>query len=143
MKGVMRFGKKGKLSPRYIGPFDILKRIGEVAYKLALPPSLAAFHPVFHVSMLRIYHANLSHVLDLSSVQLDMDMSYVEESVGILDREVRKLRAKNIDLVKVQWMGKLVEEETLETEHDIRSRYPHLFTTSGMSLYSFEDERLF
>ena len=84
MKGVMRFGKKGKLSPRYIGPFEILERVGEVAYRLALPPSLSAVHPVFHVSMLQKHHSDPSHVLDFSSVQLDKDLTYEEEPVAIL-----------------------------------------------------------
>ncbi|XP_070055256.1 uncharacterized protein [Nicotiana tomentosiformis] len=86
MKGVIRFGKKGKLSPWYIGPFEILERIEEVAYKLALPPSLDAVHPEFHVSMLLKYHDDPSHMLDFSSIQLDKDPSYVEEPLAILDR---------------------------------------------------------
>ena len=68
MKGVMRFGKKGKLSPRFMGPFEILDRVGEVAYRLALSPSLSVLHPVFYVSMLRKYHGEPSHVLDFSTV---------------------------------------------------------------------------
>ncbi|XP_070003038.1 uncharacterized protein [Nicotiana sylvestris] len=134
MKGVMRFGKKGKLSLRFIGPFEVLRRIGEVAYELALPPSLAGVHPVFHVSMLQKYHGDLSHVLDISSVQLDKDLSYVEEPVAILDRQVRKLRSKNIAPVKVQWRDRPVEKATWETEQDMSGRYPHLFTTSGKRL---------
>ena len=88
MKGVMRFGKRGKLSPRFIGPFEVLQRIGEVAYKLALPPSLSSVHPVFHVSMLRKYIGDPSHVLDFSTVQLEGDMTYDVEPVAILDRQV-------------------------------------------------------
>ena len=99
--------------------------------------------PVFHVSMLRKYHDDPSHVLNFSSVQLDKDLSYVEEPVAILDKQVRKVRSKNIAFVKVQWRGQPVEEATWETEHDMRIHYPHLFTTSGMSLCSFEDEWLF
>ena len=86
MKGVMRFGKKGKLIPRFIGLFEILDRVGDVAYRLALPPSLLAVHPVFHVSMLRRYHGDPSHMLDFNTVQLDRDLSYEEEPVAILDR---------------------------------------------------------
>ncbi|XP_070054469.1 uncharacterized protein [Nicotiana tomentosiformis] len=119
MKGVRRFGKKGKLSPRYIGPFEILERIGEVAYKLALPPSLSIVHSVFHISMLRKYYDDPSHVLDFSSVQLGNGLTYIEELMAILDRQVQKLRSKNIDSVKVQWRGHLVEETTWETEHDM------------------------
>ena len=76
MKGVMRFGKRIKLSPRFIGPFEVLQRIGEVAYKLALPPSLSSVHPIFHFSMHRKYIGDPSHVLDFSTVQLDGDLTY-------------------------------------------------------------------
>ncbi|XP_070024631.1 uncharacterized protein [Nicotiana sylvestris] len=124
----MRFGKKGKLSPRF---FEILRHVEEVAYELALPPSLAGVHPIFHVSMLWRYYSDPSHVLDFSSVQLDKDLSYVEKPVAILDRQVRKLGSKNIASVKVQWQGQPVEEATWETEQDMRSHYPHLFTTSA------------
>ncbi|XP_070046454.1 uncharacterized protein [Nicotiana tomentosiformis] len=123
MKVVMRFGKKGKLSPRYIGPFEILERIGDMAYKLALPPSLAVVHPVLQVSMLQKYHGDPSHVLDFSSTQLDK-LSYVGGPVAILDKKVRKLRSKSIASVKVQWSGQPIEEATWETEHDMRSHYP-------------------
>ncbi|XP_070033052.1 uncharacterized protein [Nicotiana tomentosiformis] len=120
----MRFGKKGKLRPRFIGPFEVLRRVGEVDYELSLPPSLAGVQPVFHVSMLRKYHGDPSHVLDFSSIQLNKDLPYVEDPVAILDRQVRKLRSKNIASVKVQWRGQPVEEVTWETEQDMRSRYP-------------------
>ncbi|XP_070020392.1 uncharacterized protein [Nicotiana sylvestris] len=95
MKGVIRFGKKDKLSPRYIGPFEILKRVVEMADILALPPSLSAVHPIFHVSMLRKYYGDLSHVLDFSSIQLDKDLTYKKELVAILAWQVRKLRPKS------------------------------------------------
>ncbi|XP_070004269.1 uncharacterized protein [Nicotiana sylvestris] len=88
MKGIMRFGKKVKLSPRFISPFEVLQRVGEVAYELAQPPCLAGVHLVFHISMLRKYHGDLYHVLDFSSVQLDKDLSYVEHPMAILDRQV-------------------------------------------------------
>jgi len=101
MKGVMRFKKKGKLSPRYIGPFKILERVGEVTYKVALPPSLSAVHPVFHVSMLRKYFGDLSHVLDFSLVQLDKDLTYEKEPVAILARKVRQLRSQSYPSVRV------------------------------------------
>ncbi|XP_070032661.1 uncharacterized protein [Nicotiana tomentosiformis] len=134
MKCVMSFKKKGKLSPRYIGPFEILERVGEVAYKLALPPNLSAIHPVFHVFLLHKYYGDPSHLLDFSSVQLDKDLTYVEESMAILDRQVRKLRSKYISSVKVQCMGHLIEEVAWDTEHDMRSCNPHLFVTSGVAI---------
>ena len=119
------------MSPRYIGPFEILERVGEVAYRLALPPSLSAVHPVFHVSMLRKYLGDPSHVLDFSSVQLDKDLTYEEEPVAILARQVRQLRSKSYPSVRVQWRGQPVEASTWESESDMRSKYPHLFTSSG------------
>ena len=102
MKGVMRFGKKGKLSPRFISLFKILDRVVEVAYRLAFPLSLSVVHPVFHVSMLRKYHGDPSHVLDFITVQLDKDLSYKEEPVAILDRQIRQLRSKSFPFVPVQ-----------------------------------------
>ncbi|XP_070057077.1 uncharacterized protein [Nicotiana tomentosiformis] len=87
IKGVMRFEKKGKLSPRYIGPFEVVERTGEVACKLALPPILWSVHPVFHVSLLWKYFCDLSHVLDIGTVRLDGDLTYYVESVAILDRQ--------------------------------------------------------
>ncbi|XP_070008362.1 uncharacterized protein [Nicotiana sylvestris] len=143
MKGIMRFGKKVKLSPRFIGPFEVLRRVGEVAYEFALPPSLLGVHPVFHVFMLRRHHADLSHMLDFRTILLDESLGYEEEPVAIVDRQVRQLRSKRNSTVKVQWRGQLVEEVAWESEEDMWSRYPHLFSTPGMILNSFKDERLF
>ncbi|XP_070031736.1 uncharacterized protein [Nicotiana tomentosiformis] len=134
MKGVMMLVQNGKLSPGYIRPFEVLERVREVAYRLALPPSLTAFHLVFHVSMLQKYHGDPSHVFDFSLVQLDKDLSYVEELVTILDIHARKLRSKSIASVNVLWRGHPVEEATRVTEHDMCRSYSHLFTTSGISL---------
>ncbi|XP_070041348.1 uncharacterized protein [Nicotiana tomentosiformis] len=110
MKYMIRFGKKGKLSPRYIGQFEILERVGEVDYRLAFPPSLPGVHTVFHVSMLRKFYKDLSHVLDFSSVQLDKNLAYEKEPMAILDKQVRKFRSKDIALVKDQWRGQPVEK---------------------------------
>ena len=118
---------KGKLAPRYVGPYEILQRIGTLAYRLALPPSLSGIHDVFHVSMLRKYEPDPSHVLDISEIQLDPDVSYVERPVYILDRSERKLRSKLIPMVKVQWEHRGVEEATWETERHMRELYPYLF----------------
>ncbi|XP_070058100.1 uncharacterized protein [Nicotiana tomentosiformis] len=143
MNGVLRFGKKGKFSPRYIGPFEILKKIGDVAYELALPPSLSGVHPVFHVSMIRKYVGDPSHILDFSTVQIGSNLSNDVESMAILDRQVRKPRSKSIESVKVQWRGQPAGEATWELGQEMRSKYPHLFKTPGIVLNSFEDERLF
>ncbi|XP_042448934.1 uncharacterized protein LOC122033838 [Zingiber officinale] len=128
-KGVKRFGLRGKLAPRYIGPFEILERIGAVAYRLALPPSLAGVHDVFHVSMLRRYVPDPTHVLADIPVPVQPDISYEEVPVRILDRKELlgpKLRNKTIRLVKVGWQHHSDEEATWELEDTIRARYPHL-----------------
>ncbi|KAL5555163.1 hypothetical protein UlMin_037399 [Ulmus minor] len=127
MKGVMRFGKKGKLSPRYIGPFEILERIGKVAYKLALPSELSTVHNVFHVSMLRKYISDPSHVLKSEPIEIRENLTYEEQSVQILDRKDKALRNKVIPLVKVLWRNHKVEEATWEREDGMRAKYPHLF----------------
>ncbi|WMV13781.1 hypothetical protein MTR67_007166 [Solanum verrucosum] len=101
MKGVMRFGKKGKLSPRYIGPFEILECVEPVAYRLALPPNLSSVHLVFHVSMLKKYHGDGDYIIKWDSIVLVKDFQYEEEPIAILDRDVRMLRNKEIKSVKV------------------------------------------
>ncbi|XP_073036613.1 uncharacterized protein [Primulina eburnea] len=122
----VRFDMKGKLAPRYVGSYEILRRIGTLAYRLALPPSLSGIHDVFHVSMLWKYEPDPSHVLDISEVQLDSDVSYVERRVCTLDRSERKLRSKLIPIVKVTWEHRDVEEATWETERHMRELYPYL-----------------
>ncbi|GAV76234.1 Chromo domain-containing protein [Cephalotus follicularis] len=125
----MRFDKEGKLSPRYIGPFEILERIGEVAYKLALPPDLSHIHNVFHISLLRKYMAKPSHVLRAEPIQARQDLSYDEQPVEILDYKEQILRTKTIPLVKMLWRNHGVEEATWELEETIRKEYPHVFKT--------------
>ena len=126
-KGVRRFGKKGKLSPRYVGPFEILEKIGQVAYRLALPPALSAVHNVFHVSALRKYIPDETHVLSYENLELDSDLSFEDQPVQILDRKDKVLRNKTIPLVKVLWRNSKVEEATWELESDMISQYPELF----------------
>ncbi|XP_070026025.1 uncharacterized protein [Nicotiana sylvestris] len=89
IKGIVGFGRKGKLRPRFIGPFEALRQVGEVVYELTLPPSLSGVHPMFHVSMIRTYYADLSHVLDFSTIHLDESLGYEEEPVAIVDRQDR------------------------------------------------------
>ncbi|XP_059277951.1 uncharacterized protein LOC132032227 [Lycium ferocissimum] len=101
MKGVMHFGRKGKLSPYDIGPYEITKRVGKVAYELRLPAEMSMVHPVFHISMLRLYKPDPSHVLHHEDIEIDEALSYEEEPVQILDRQVRRLRTKDVASVKV------------------------------------------
>nr|XP_025661246.1 uncharacterized protein LOC112756849 [Arachis hypogaea] len=131
MKGMMRFGKRGKLSPRYIGPFEILDRIGTVAYRLALLPELSMIHPVFHESMLHKYLPDPSHVLAPQAIELKEDLSFEEEPVAIVDRQVKKLRSKEIASAKVVWKNHSVEEATWEVEDAMRNKYPYLFESEG------------
>ncbi|KAK4717839.1 hypothetical protein R3W88_016177 [Solanum pinnatisectum] len=133
MKGVMRFGKKGKLSPRYIGPYRISKRVGNVAYELELPQELAAVHPVFHISMLKKCMGDPSLIIPTEDIGIKDSLSYEEISVQILDRQVHKLRTKEVASVKVLLMNHFVEEATWEAEEDMKRRYPHLFESGEIS----------
>ncbi|KAL4280893.1 hypothetical protein GQ457_03G018320 [Hibiscus cannabinus] len=119
--------KKRKLSPRYIGPFEVLEKVGTAAYRLALPPKFDKIHNVFHVSMLKKYRSDPSHVLELEEVELNPDLSYEEEPVMILDSEVKRLRNKNVSLVKVLWRNHNVEEATWEPKETMKEQYPYLF----------------
>ena len=104
---------------------------GEVAYELALPLGLLEVHLVFHVSMLKRYHGDGNYIIRWDLVLLDENLSYEEEPVAILDREVRKLRSRDIASIIVQWKNRPIEESTWENEADMQERYPHLFTESG------------
>nr|CAD1817130.1 unnamed protein product [Ananas comosus var. bracteatus] len=126
MRGVKLFGILEKFSPRYIGLYEVL-RVGAVAYRLALPPRLAGVHNVFHVSNLRKYAHNSSHILEYEPVELREDMTYEEFSVYILAREVRKLRNHTIPYVKVLWSNHAKRATTWELEETMRTTYPHLF----------------
>ncbi|KAK5771821.1 hypothetical protein PVK06_048067 [Gossypium arboreum] len=127
-KKVLRFCRKGKLSPLFIGPYEITERIGPVAYRLALPPELEKIHDVFHVSMLYHYRSDPSHVISPKKVEIQPDMTYGEEPIKILAREVKQLRNKNITLVKLLWHRHGLEEATWEPEEAMRNQYLYLFT---------------
>ncbi|XP_062118196.1 uncharacterized protein LOC133831798 [Humulus lupulus] len=111
MKGVMCFGKKWKLSQRYIGPFEILDRVWQVAYRLALPPALAKMHNLFHISMLPKYVSNPSHVLSYETLQLKQDLDYDEQPERVIENGIKELRSKRIPLVKVSWMNSTNEKQ--------------------------------
>ncbi|KAI3491362.1 hypothetical protein L1887_44288 [Cichorium endivia] len=126
-KGVIRFGKRGKLSPRFIGPFRVLKKIGAVAYKLELPEELRGIHNVFHVSHLRKTLHDQSTRIPLAGVQLDEKLRYQEMPEQILEKKVKKLRNKEVGLVKVQWRHHKGTDVTWEAEGEMRMKYPYLF----------------
>ena len=115
------------LGLKYIGPYEVIERVGPVAYKLALPLELSQIHDVFHVSMLRRYRSDPSHILQTQPIELKDDLSYEEEPVAIVARETKVLRNKTIPLVKVLWKHHGSEEATWEREEDMRNQYPHLF----------------
>ena len=123
----MRFGKNGKLSPRFIGPYEVIEKVGPVAYRLALPLELEKIHNVFHVSMLRRYRSNPSHVVSSEVIELILDLTYEEELVEILAREVKELQNKRIPLVKVSWRNHKTKEVTWESGETMRQEYPQLF----------------
>ncbi|GJR63848.1 putative reverse transcriptase domain-containing protein [Tanacetum coccineum] len=126
-KGVVRFGKKGKLAPRYVGPFEILERIGPVAYRLRLPEELSGVHDTFHVSNLKKCLADASLHVPLNEIKVDKTLRFIEEPVEILDREIKSLKRSKISLVKVRWDSKRGPEFTWEREDYMKSKYPQLF----------------
>ena len=128
---MVKFGKRGKLSLRFIGPFEILERIDTVAYRLALPPSMSGVHEVFRVSMLRKYTPDPAHVVDWGKIEVDKDETFEEGPVCILDSRDQVLRCKTVRLVRVLWRHYGVEESTWECEDTMRATYPFLFRDEG------------
>jgi hypothetical protein len=123
MKGVKRFGVKGKLVPRYIGPFPTLEKCGTVAYKRDLSPSLAGIHDIFHVSQLKkCLKAPVDIVLP-EETMLEDDLSYPEHPIKVLDQKDRVTRRKTIKFIKIQWSNHSEEEATWESEDFLCSRH--------------------
>ncbi|GJW86836.1 putative reverse transcriptase domain-containing protein [Tanacetum coccineum] len=132
-KGVVRFGKRGKLNPRYVGPFKVLEKVGEVAYKLELPEELSRVHNTFHVSNLKKCYADEPLAVPLDGLHFDDKLQFVEEPVEIMDREVKRLKRSRIPLIKVRWNSKRGPEFTWEREDQFKKKYPHLFTKTAPS----------
>ncbi|KAA3462073.1 DNA/RNA polymerases superfamily protein [Gossypium australe] len=126
-KKIIRFGQKGKLSSRFVGTYEDLERVGPLSYKLALPPELSKILNVFHVSMLRMYRSNPNHIVRIKEAKVEPNLSYEEELVYILAREVKELRNKRISLVKILWRNHSTKEATWERESQMRNQYPQLF----------------
>ena len=130
-RGVVRFGNRGKLSSRFIWPFEILERVGIVAYRLDLPPNMLGVHEVFHVSMLRKYTLDSSHVADWEEIEVDMNETFEEGPVYIIDSRDQVLRRKTMRLVRVLWQHRGVKESTWEREDTMLATYPFLFRDEG------------
>nr|GEX43957.1 putative reverse transcriptase domain-containing protein [Tanacetum cinerariifolium] len=126
-KGVVRFGKRSKLSPRYVGSFEIVERIGPVAYRLHLPQDLVRVHDTFHVSNLKKCLADVNLHIPLDEVKVDDKLHFVEEPIEILDRGVKKLKRRWIPIVKVRWNSRRGPEFTWEREDEMKRKYPQLF----------------
>ncbi|GJW12368.1 hypothetical protein Tco_1578195 [Tanacetum coccineum] len=119
--------KKGKLAPKYIGPFEILERIGRVAYRLRLPEELSSVHDTFHVLNFKKCLADANLHVSLNEIKIDKTLRFVEELIEIMDREIRNLKHSKIPLVKVHWNSKRGPEFTWEREDHMKSKYPQLF----------------
>ena len=137
LRGVKRFGIKGKLAPRFIGPYKVLARRGEVAYQLELPEGLTV-HDVFHVSQLKKCHPEMAETplrdtVPLDEVQLENDLTYEEKPIKILETAERITRIKTIRFCKVQWNHHSEEEATWEREEDLKAEHPHLFASQPES----------
>ncbi|WVZ57819.1 hypothetical protein U9M48_008158 [Paspalum notatum var. saurae] len=124
MKRVHRFGVKGKLAPRYVGPFKITEQCGPVAYRLELPPHLAAMHDVFHVSQLKKCLRVPEEEVDTSQVQIEPDLTYEARPIKILDQKQRSTRRNTVNFYKVQWSDHSEEEATWETEEYLQTKHP-------------------
>ncbi|GJU35292.1 putative reverse transcriptase domain-containing protein [Tanacetum coccineum] len=132
-KGVVRFGKRGKLNPRYVGPFKVLERIGSVAYKLELPQELSRVHNTFHVSNLKKCYSDKPLAVPLEGLHIDDKLQFVEEPVKIIGREIKQLKRSRIPLIKVRWNSRRGPEFTWEREDSFKKKYPHLFTNQASS----------
>ncbi|GKC28002.1 ribonuclease H-like domain-containing protein [Tanacetum coccineum] len=128
-----RIGKKGKLAPRYMGPFEIVERVGPVAYRLKLPQELSCVHDMFHVSNLKKCLAEPDVQVPLDEIEIDENLRFIEEPIEIVERDVKKLKRRRIPLVKVRWNSRQGAEYTWEHEDQFRMKYPHLFSEPVLS----------
>jgi hypothetical protein len=137
IRGTRRFQVQGKLAPRYIGPYRVLKKVGAVAYRLELPREMADIHPVFHVSQLRkcLRVPEVEHV-PTEAIDLQPDLRYQEVPVKILDTVTRRTRNSEVRICRVQWSRHGVEEATWEREEALKKEFPHLFRSQS----NLEDE---
>ncbi|GJY01016.1 putative reverse transcriptase domain-containing protein [Tanacetum coccineum] len=134
LKGVVRFGKRGKLNPRYVGPFKVIEKVGDIAYKLELPEELSRVHNTFHVSNLKKYYGDEPLAVSLDGLHVDDKLQFVKEPVEIMDHEVKRLRKSRVPIVKVRWNSRRGTEFTweredqfgLKSEDQFKEKYPPL-----------------
>ncbi|GJY23189.1 hypothetical protein Tco_0396847 [Tanacetum coccineum] len=127
-EGVVRFGKRGKLNPRYVRPFKVLEKVRSVAYKLELPEEQSRVHNTFHVSNLKKCYADEPLVVLFDGLHFDDKLQFVEELIEIMDREVKRLKQSRIPIIKVRWNSRRGPEFTWEREDQFQKKYTHLFT---------------
>ncbi|GJQ98262.1 putative reverse transcriptase domain-containing protein [Tanacetum coccineum] len=132
-KGVVHFGKRSKLNPRYVGPFKVLAKVGKVAYRLELPQEFSRVHHTFHVSNLKKCYADEPLVMPLEGIHVDDKLQFVEEPVEIMEREIKRLKRSRIPLVKVHWNSRRGHEFTWEREDSFKQKYPQLFINQASS----------
>ncbi|GJR48022.1 hypothetical protein Tco_1316125 [Tanacetum coccineum] len=132
-KGVVHFGKRGKLNPRYIVPFKVIERVETVSYKLELPQQLSRVHNTFHVLNLKKCLSNESLMIPLEELRDDDKLHFMEEPVEVMDREIKQLKRSRIPIIKVRWNSKRVLEFTWECKDQFKQKYPHLFTKTAPS----------
>ena len=128
MKGVSCLGVKGKLAPRYIGPFPVLEQYGAVAYRLQLPETLYVVHNVFHVSQLKKCLRVPNQIIEVMDVALEPDLTYSEHPIRVLDKKDRVTRRKTLKFYKIQWNQHTKDEATWETQDFFRKEFPRLFS---------------
>ncbi|GKF97492.1 hypothetical protein Tco_0293313, partial [Tanacetum coccineum] len=124
----VRFGKKGKLAPRYVGPFEIVECVGSVAYRLKLSQELSCIHDTFHTSNLNKCLAEADVQVPLEEIEIDENLRFVDEPIKMVERDVKKLKQIRIPLVKVRWNSRQGPEFTWEREEQFQKKYPHLFS---------------
>ncbi|GJZ48898.1 hypothetical protein Tco_0603088 [Tanacetum coccineum] len=132
-KGVVRFGKRGKLNPRYVGPFKVIERVKMVAYKLELPQQLSRVQNTFHASNLKKCLSDESLMIPLEELHVHDNLHFVEEPVEVMDHEIKQLKRSRIPIIKVRWNSKRGPEFTWEREDQFKQKYPHLLTKTAPS----------
>jgi hypothetical protein len=138
-KGVQHFGVKGKLAPRYMGPYEVTEKFGTVAYRIRLPDRLSAVHDVFHVSLLKkCEQIPEAQIIEETNAEIEPDLSLAEYPMRVLDHKERQTRRQEVKMYKIQWSHHTKEEATWETEHFLNTKYPGFLSSQTSSGFSFK-----